>query len=76
MREDTKKLLRLAGLASTIGLQLVIATVVGLAIGVWLDSTFGTLPWLTLLFMVFGIVAGFLNYYRFARKQQEEDRRD
>jgi len=66
-------MIRQLGVASTLGLQVAFAIFIGLGIGVWLDSRFGTFPWLALVFMIFGIVAGFLNYYRFIRKQQRED---
>ena len=73
MKDDTKKMLRQLGVASTLGFQVAFSIFIGLGIGVWLDSKFGTFPWLALVFMIFGIVAGFLNYYRFIRKQQRED---
>lgn len=75
MKNDTKKLLEQLTWASTVGLQVVIAIFIGLAIGVWLDARFGTSPWLTLIFMMFGVVAGFLNFYRFVKRQQREDDR-
>ncbi len=73
MKDETKKYVRQLAEASTIGFQVVLSIFIGLAIGVWLDSRFGTFPWLALLFMVFGVAAGFLNYYRFIRRQQSED---
>lgn len=73
MKEDTKKLLRLAGMASTIGIQLVVAVFIGLFFGLALDKWLGTSPWFTLIFLVLGVIAGFLNYYRFAKKQQEDN---
>jgi ATP synthase protein I len=72
MKDDTKKLMRQLGAASTVGIQLALSVFIGLAFGVWLDRVFGTAPWLSLLFLVFGVAAGFLNYYRFAKKQQDE----
>lgn len=47
--------------ASSIGLTLVLCTVIGLAIGVWLDRWLGTKPWLTLAWLILGILAGFWN---------------
>src|SRR3569623_2087453 len=44
--------------ASSVGLELGIAVIVGVLGGMWLDSHFGTTPWLMLLFLVFGLVAG------------------
>ena len=52
------------GELSTIGLTLVLATVIGLAGGYFLDRWLGTSPWLTLLGLGFGIVAGFVNLFR------------
>lgn len=54
-------------LASAVGLQFVFATFIGFAIGYGLDSLFGTklLKW---IFLVFGLIAGFRELFRFARK--------
>lgn len=49
---------------STIGVALVAATAIGLAIGYGLDRWLGTSPWLTLTFTLLGIVAGFINLFR------------
>ena len=72
MKEDTKKALKLVGLASTLGLTIVIATFIGLALGLWLDKVFNTSPWLTVIFLILGIVAGFRNFYRFMTKSAKE----
>lgn len=73
MKEEDRKYLRQLVSASTIGFQVAFSIFIGLAIGVWLDSTVGTFPWLSLVFLVLGVAAGFLNYYRFAVRQQKED---
>jgi ATP synthase protein I len=73
MKEDTKKLIRQAGWASTLGFSVAFAIFIGIALGYWLDSRFGTSPWLTLLFLIMGVIAGFRNYYRFMKKQQKDD---
>ena len=72
MKEDTKKALKLVGLASTLGLTIVIATFIGLAVGLWLDKVFNTSPWLTVIFLILGIIAGFRNFYRFMTKSAKE----
>ena len=72
MKEDTKKALRLVGLASTLGLTIVIATFIGLALGLWLDRVFNTSPWLTVIFLIVGIIAGFRNFYLFMSKRAKE----
>jgi len=52
-----------------VGLNLVISTFVGLGIGYWLDRYFSTRPWLTLIFLVLGIISGFREMFRMVRKQ-------
>ena len=73
MPEDQRKVIRSAGLASTIGLVLVISTVIGYAIGNWLDGKFGTAPWLMFVFTLFGIIAGFLQIFRLAKQLSKEE---
>jgi ATP synthase protein I len=49
---------------ASIGITLVVATVIGLAGGYYLDRWLGTSPWLTLVGLLFGIAAGFVNLFR------------
>ena len=72
MKEDTRKALKLVGLASTLGLSIVIATFIGLALGIWLDRVFNTSPWLTIILLIVGIIAGFRNFYLFMSKRAKE----
>ena len=71
MDEKDRKLIRLIGVLSTVGLTLVFATVVGLYIGLKLDAWLGTSPWLTAIFLCLGIVAGFRNLFVYAKRGQE-----
>ena len=59
--------------ASTAGLELGISVAVGLLLGYWLDSEAGTQPWLMLLFMVLGLVAGFRGVLRAIKRSEESD---
>ena len=59
--------------ASSIGIQLVASTFAGLAIGYGLDRLFGTSPWLTFIFLVIGIISGFRELIRVARKVDKTD---
>ena len=72
MKEDTRQALKLVGLASTLGLSIVIATFIGLALGIWLDRVFDTSPWLTVILLIVGIIAGFRNFYLFMSKRAKE----
>ena len=44
--------------ASSVGLELGIAVILGLLFGRWLDGKAGTDPWLMILFVIFGFAAG------------------
>ncbi len=68
MKEDDKKLFKQLFHLSSIGFSLVFAIVIGLAAGLFLDRKFGTAPWLTLIFLVFGIIAGFRNVFYIFKK--------
>jgi ATP synthase protein I len=59
--------------ASSVGLNLVFSTFVGLAIGYGLDHLFHTSPWLMIIFTILGIVAGFRELVRMAKKQASDD---
>ena len=67
--------LDLMGDVGTIGLHLVGSTVIGLAMGYYLDKWLETRPWLTMFFLVMGIVSGFRHVFREAKRMQERDRR-
>ena len=50
--------------ASIVGIQFPIAMAIGYFWGKWMDGIFGTEPWLTIVFSIFGIIAGFVNLVR------------
>jgi ATP synthase protein I len=60
------------GELSTVGLTLVVATVIGLAGGYYLDRWLGTSPWLTLVGLLSGIVAGFVNLFRTVKRAERD----
>ncbi len=64
--------------AWTVGLNLVFSTFIGLAIGYGLDKLFKvTFPWLTIIFLILGIVSGFRDLVRLARRQDDgPDKKD
>jgi F0F1-type ATP synthase assembly protein I len=61
---------------STIGMTVAFSIFIGLGIGYYLDNVvFGgrTKPWLTLIFLGFGVAAAFLNLYRMATRKDLTD---
>jgi ATP synthase protein I len=64
--------------ASTVGMNLVLSTFIGLAMGYGIDYLlarwFGwhTSPWFTVVFLFVGIVAGFKDLYMMAKKTNDQ----
>ena len=59
------------GNAFKLSTELVSAVAVGTIIGFILDKTFGTKPWLILIFFFVGVVAGITNVIKSAKKMQK-----
>ena len=80
MSEDRRQLFKTLGFLSSVGMSMVAATFIGLAMGYYLDKWLGTSPWLTLIFLVLGIISGFRNIFiltqRELRRQQREQEDD
>ncbi len=80
MAEDRQQLYKSLGFLSSLGISMVAATIIGLAFGYYLDRWLGTSPWFTLLFLGFGIAAGFRNLFVLAnrelKRQQREDEKN
>jgi len=76
MSEDRPRLIRSIGFLSGLGISMVAASLIGLAMGYYLDRRLGTAPWMTLLFLFFGIAAGFRNLFILTRRELERQRRE
>jgi ATP synthase protein I len=59
---------RTLGALSAVGLSFVLAIVIGVAGGLWLDSRLDTSPWLFLLGTGLGFAAGVVNIYKATRR--------
>lgn len=55
---------------SSLGLMFPASILVGFAIGHFLDQWLKTGPWLTLLFILYGILAGFYNLFAQTRRHE------
>ena len=62
MKKESKQYLKDLAYYSSLGLSVSFSIFIGLAIGVYLDRhVFHTTPWLTLIFLGVGILAGYRN---------------
>lgn len=72
MSNNRKDILRLLAQFSTVGMTVAFSIFIGVGIGYYLDHTvFGgrTSPWLTLIFLGFGVAAAFKNLYDMANRK-------
>ncbi len=58
-----------------IGIQFALSIFVGFAIGYYLDKWLKTFPWMTAIFLIFGIIAAFRELFRIARRQDGPDKK-
>jgi ATP synthase protein I len=72
MKRETTRFVREMAYFASVGLSVSLSIFIGLGIGIYLDRmVFGTTPWLTLIFMVLGIAAGFRNIGLAIRKSRD-----
>lgn len=68
MKSSDYKVLRDLGRVSVVGITLFVCTVIGYIIGNFLDKVFHTQPYLMIIFVTLGIIAGFLELWQVAKK--------
>jgi ATP synthase protein I len=78
MGEKRRENLRLITQYSAGAVELGVSVAVGAGIGYWLDTALGargyrTAPWMTLLWLLAGVVAGFRSLFRLLRRLEEEE---
>ncbi|MHB1013847.1 MAG: AtpZ/AtpI family protein [Desulfurivibrionaceae bacterium] len=72
MSSNHKETLRLLAQFSTVGMSVAFSIFIGVGVGYFLDHrVFGgrTSPWLTLIFLGFGVAAAFKNLYHMASRK-------
>ena len=69
--DNTKQNSNSIGAAFKLSTELVAAVAVGTIIGFILDNTFGTKPWLIIIFFFVGVIAGITNVIKSAKNMQK-----
>ena len=75
MQEDRKRLYKRVMRYSAVGLEMGFSVAIGVAIGYYLDRYFHTGPWLTLIFLILGVVAGFRSLFSLMKDLDKDERR-
>lgn len=73
-RRARGRTVRSVGALSAVGLALVVATLMGSAVGYGLDYWLGTSPWLFLIGFFMGVAAGMLSVFRTVAAVSREER--
>lgn len=63
MAENNRELFKSLGFLSSVGISMVVSTFIGLGMGYYLDKWLETDPWMTLSFLLIGIISGFRNIF-------------
>ncbi|MBN1253824.1 MAG: AtpZ/AtpI family protein [Deltaproteobacteria bacterium] len=53
-----------------------LSVAVGAVIGYYIDKWLKTEPWFLIVFLLFGVIAGFRSLYRALKRLQKEDMED
>ena len=75
MSEESREMFRQLAVYSHVGMTFVFSILIGFGMGLALDNKVfagKTAPYLTFVFLGFGIVAGFKNLWDLTRKIQDE----
>jgi ATP synthase protein I len=65
--------LRGVGLLSTVGISLVLCSMMGFGAGYWVDKKLHSSPWGTIIGFLIGVVAGFVEMFNILRKVNDDD---
>ena len=61
MKRETRRAIRELAYYSSLGLQIALSIFIGLFLGIYFDGRLDSTPWLTLIGLGMGIVAGYRN---------------
>jgi ATP synthase protein I len=73
MEKNQKGLYKRIFRYSAIGLEMGLSVAIGVALGYFLDRYFGTRPWLTLIFLIIGVIAGFRSLFRLMKDIEKRE---
>ncbi len=77
LSEDKREVVKSLISYSSLGLEMGLCVAIGIGIGYFLDRFFHTSPYLTIIFMIFGIIAAMRTIYQLLEKKiEKENERD
>ncbi len=76
IQDGKKDLVRSLISYSSLGIEMGLSVAIGIAIGYFLDRFFETSPYLTIIFMIFGVAAAMKTIILLLKKVQKDNERD
>jgi ATP synthase protein I len=76
LSEDKRDVIKSLLSYGSLGIEMGLCVAIGIGIGYFLDRYFGTSPYLTIIFMIFGIIAALKTIYQLMKKLEREDERN
>jgi ATP synthase protein I len=76
MSEDKREVVRSLLSYSSLGLEMGLCVAIGIAMGYFLDKFFHTSPYLTIIFMIFGVLAAMKTIFQLMKKLNKENERN
>jgi ATP synthase protein I len=76
LSEDKREVVKSLLSYSSLGLEMGLCVAIGIGIGYFLDKYFTTSPYLTIIFMFFGIIAAMKTIYQLMKKLEKENERN
>jgi len=73
-KEDKRELIKILSKYSAFGIELALCVVIGLVAGIYLDKFFNTKPYLTIIFLLFGLAAAFKAVLRILKTLDKDEK--
>jgi len=76
LSEDKREVFKSLISYSSLGLEMGLCVAIGIGIGYFLDRFFHTSPYLTIIFMIFGVIAAMKTIFQLMKKIEKENERN
>jgi ATP synthase protein I len=76
LSEDKREVVKSLLSYSSLGIEMGLCVAIGIGMGYYLDKYFKTSPYLTIIFMIFGIIASMKVIYTLMKKLEKENERN
>ena len=76
LSEDKREVVKSLLSYSSLGIEMGLCVAIGIGMGYYLDKYFKTSPYMTVIFMIFGIIASMKVIYTLMKKLEKENERN